>query len=266
MRFPRITPSLAISCAALLVALGGTGYAATTLAKNSVGSTQLKKNAVTSAKIGKNAVTSAKIKAKAVTSAKLASNAVTSAKIKNGTITADDLAAGVAVKGDTGATGPQGPAGPAGATGATGATGSSGVLWADAQSSTSAPAYPGASCGLTCLDILTSGTFTTPVAGKVFVTAALEFGYTCDVANSLNCATDVAIYVDGQPLTGGARHLANVAKGTTGEFNLTVTGVTTSALAAGAHDLEVYGVITNGMNQSGSSGGAVGTSEILVGS
>jgi hypothetical protein len=35
---------------ALLVALGGSAYAASSLAKNSVGSKQLKKNAVTTAK------------------------------------------------------------------------------------------------------------------------------------------------------------------------------------------------------------------------
>jgi hypothetical protein len=40
-----------VSVLALFLALGGTGYAAATLAKNSVGTKQLKKNAVTSPKV-----------------------------------------------------------------------------------------------------------------------------------------------------------------------------------------------------------------------
>jgi hypothetical protein len=47
----RPSPALVISLIALFVALGGTGYAAIKLPKNSVGTKQLKKNAVTSAKV-----------------------------------------------------------------------------------------------------------------------------------------------------------------------------------------------------------------------
>ena len=47
----RPSPALVIACLALTVALGGTGYAAITLPKNSVGTTQLKKNAVVSSKV-----------------------------------------------------------------------------------------------------------------------------------------------------------------------------------------------------------------------
>ena len=81
----------AVGYVALFLALGGTSYAATSLAANSVGTTQLK------------------------------SNAVTGAKIKAGTIQASDLAKSAKTAGATGpagpagATGPAGPAGPAGA-------------------------------------------------------------------------------------------------------------------------------------------------------
>jgi hypothetical protein len=52
-----------MSTVALVVAVGGaSAFAATQLAKNSVGSKQLKRNAVTAAKIRKNAVTGAKVK------------------------------------------------------------------------------------------------------------------------------------------------------------------------------------------------------------
>ncbi|MBV9311991.1 MAG: hypothetical protein JOZ73_14260 [Solirubrobacterales bacterium] len=58
----RPSPALIISLIALLVALGGTSYAAFKLPKNSVGTKQLKKNAVTTAKIKNKAVTGGKIK------------------------------------------------------------------------------------------------------------------------------------------------------------------------------------------------------------
>jgi hypothetical protein len=51
-----------VALIALFAALGGTGYAALKLPKNSVSAKQIKKNAVTTAKIKKNAVTGAKIK------------------------------------------------------------------------------------------------------------------------------------------------------------------------------------------------------------
>jgi hypothetical protein len=59
------------SIAVFFVLTGATAFAATQLAKNSVGSKQLKKNAVTAAKIKNNAVTSAKIRNGAVTGAKV---------------------------------------------------------------------------------------------------------------------------------------------------------------------------------------------------
>jgi hypothetical protein len=49
--FRRPSPALVIACLALTVALGGTGYAAITLPRNSVGTKQLKKNAVISSKV-----------------------------------------------------------------------------------------------------------------------------------------------------------------------------------------------------------------------
>jgi hypothetical protein len=53
--------SMIVALIALFVALGGSSYAAVTLAKNSVGSKQLKKNAVTTPKIKNGAVTAGKI-------------------------------------------------------------------------------------------------------------------------------------------------------------------------------------------------------------
>jgi hypothetical protein len=78
---------MVIACIALAVSLGGTSFAAVTLARNSVGTKQLKKNAVISS------------------------------KVKNRSLLAVDFKSGQLPRG------PQGPAGPTGATGATGAQG-----------------------------------------------------------------------------------------------------------------------------------------------
>ncbi|HKN94941.1 MAG TPA: hypothetical protein VJU60_11460 [Thermoleophilaceae bacterium] len=59
----RPSPALIISLIALFVALGGTGYAAVHLGKNTVGTRQLKKNAVTSAKVKNGSLTGADIRA-----------------------------------------------------------------------------------------------------------------------------------------------------------------------------------------------------------
>jgi hypothetical protein len=91
------------SMMALMVALGGTSYAAATLSANSVGSAQIKKNGVAGTDIR--------------------SNAITSAKVKNGSLKAVDFAAKQLPAGATGAIGATGAQGPKGDTGAKGATG-----------------------------------------------------------------------------------------------------------------------------------------------
>ncbi len=102
MRRPRLSlpsPAMAVAVLALFVALGGTGYAALKLPKNSVSTKQLKKGAVKNADIG--------------------ANAVTGPKVKRGSLTASDFRAGSL---------PQGPKGDAGAPGAPGNPASSAIL------------------------------------------------------------------------------------------------------------------------------------------
>ena len=67
----RPSPAFVLAFIALLVALGGTGYAALKVPKGSVGTKQLKKNAVTTKKIANNAVTTSKIADNAVTASKV---------------------------------------------------------------------------------------------------------------------------------------------------------------------------------------------------
>lgn len=57
----RPSPALVVSIIALVVALGGTSYAAFSLPRNSVGTRQLKRGAVTTQKLRNGAVTGAKI-------------------------------------------------------------------------------------------------------------------------------------------------------------------------------------------------------------
>jgi hypothetical protein len=96
----RPSPSMVIAGLALLVALGGTGYAALKLPANSVGGAQ--------------------IKAGAVGTSDLANNAVISSKVKNGTLLRADFKSGQIPAGPPG---PQGPPGTNGAPGTPGAQG-----------------------------------------------------------------------------------------------------------------------------------------------
>lgn len=79
---------------ALLVALGGTATAATTLARDSVGSAQIRKDAVRSPEIQADAVRSPEIRADAVRSPEIAAGAVRSSEIRDGSIRLDDISPG----------------------------------------------------------------------------------------------------------------------------------------------------------------------------
>jgi hypothetical protein len=84
MRFPRLvrpSPAFVVSVVALMVALGGTSYAAFSLPRNSVGSKQLKRNAVTNAKIHNGAVGSAKIKNGAISASKIGKGAISAVNL-----------------------------------------------------------------------------------------------------------------------------------------------------------------------------------------
>jgi hypothetical protein len=82
----RPSPSMVVAFIALVAVMAGTGYAATTLPQNSVGSKQLKNNAVTSKDLKNGAVTSKKIKNGAVTSNKVKDGSLTGADINESTL------------------------------------------------------------------------------------------------------------------------------------------------------------------------------------
>jgi hypothetical protein len=108
LRHPgRPSAGLVVAIVAMIVALGGTSYAAFSLPKNSVGTTQLKNGAVTGTKIAK--------------------DAITSVNVKGGSLLAADFKVGqlpAATQGPMGNPGPQGPKGDPGPAGpATGPAG-----------------------------------------------------------------------------------------------------------------------------------------------
>src|SRR5437588_7964967 len=91
----RPSPALVISLIALMIALGGTGYAAFRIPDGSVGTPQLKNGAVTARKVHRHTLLLSDFKP-------------------------GQLSAGGAVQGPAGPRGPQGPPGPQGASGIAG--------------------------------------------------------------------------------------------------------------------------------------------------
>jgi hypothetical protein len=101
VRIRKPSPAMLVAITALVVSLGGTSYAALTLAPASVGTKELKKNAVTSP------------------------------KVKDGSLVVKDFSASQrrllqGPRGPQAGTGPQGPAGPAGPGGPAGTAGAQG--------------------------------------------------------------------------------------------------------------------------------------------
>jgi hypothetical protein len=98
-----LTVANVLAWVALFTALGGVGYAATKLPRDSVGAKQLKNGAVTGAKLKAKAVTATKLGAGAVGTAALADGAVTGAKLNAatlGTVPSANHANSAAVAGD----------------------------------------------------------------------------------------------------------------------------------------------------------------------
>ena len=109
----KLTFANTVSLIALFVALGGAGYAAVVLPKNSVGAKQIKKDAVRKAEIKRGAVRGAEIR----------DGSLTGGEFSPGTLLEGDKGD----KGDAGATGQAGTPGVDGAPGVPGAPGSPGA-------------------------------------------------------------------------------------------------------------------------------------------
>ena len=142
-----LTYANVIATAALFIALGGVGYAAVKVPKNSVGTAQLKKNAVTGSKIRSNAV----------------GNSDLSPVVR----------AQLARAGTPGPAGPAGAKGEAGAKGDAGSPGLSGYAQVE-QTLNVQPASNGAASTLTCPQgtVVLGGGYEITGSNNVLVTAS----------------------------------------------------------------------------------------------
>lgn len=77
---------MVVATVALFIALGGAGYAAVSIPRNSVGTKQIKNFAVTPLKIQPGAIKTKKLRDNAVTTPKIADSAVTTPKIADGAV------------------------------------------------------------------------------------------------------------------------------------------------------------------------------------
>jgi len=93
-----LSPSTAISCVALFVALSGAAYAAT-LGKNAVKTKNIANGAVTAKKLRNASVTAAKIANGAVIGSKIANGAVGASKLADASVRSNALGGGVVTTG-----------------------------------------------------------------------------------------------------------------------------------------------------------------------
>jgi hypothetical protein len=130
LRPGRPSAGLVVAIIALIVALGGTSYAAFNLPKNSVGTRQLKNNSVTGAKIK--------------------AHAVSSAQVRTGSLLAADFKGGQLPAGPKGDRGPMGPSGPSGPPGTSAGPPQAWQLVSDSSNAGDCPSVTGQFCGSPC--------------------------------------------------------------------------------------------------------------------
>jgi hypothetical protein len=206
---------MVISCIALILAMGGTGYAAISIPANSVGTAQLRKGAVTKQKLAKKTL-----------------QALRGARGPAGT------------PGTAGAIGRTGATGPAGKEGETGPTGPQGLL--GPTSSTSAGSVEaGSSAGFTPFG--SSGTVTLAAPGKVLVEISGFYFIQCSSSGS--CSSTVSAFVDGTAVPGAHEVLNAPVNGSLAE-DVAVSGIAIN-VPAGAHTVELeteVSAFVNGTN------------------
>lgn len=221
------SPSLAVSFVALVIALGGTGYAVTQLPRNSVGAAQIKKNAVTGA------------------------------KVKNRSLTAADFKKGTLLTGPAGATGPQGATGATGATGPQGATGATGPQGpgeaTSARGSVPYPTLPTSGSRVPVINLGTNGVpLVTAGARQVQVHATVGFRrQAADNASAARMMCSASLGPDGGALSGIGDFAYSVMPAWTGAgspdiLDQVVVVATGAVGAAGTYDVRIECAQGNG--------------------
>jgi hypothetical protein len=90
----RLTFANVVSMIALFVALGGTSYAATSLARNSVGKGQIRANAVGKSEAAPNSIGKSEVSTSSIGRSEIATNGVAASEIKANAIDSDEIADG----------------------------------------------------------------------------------------------------------------------------------------------------------------------------
>jgi hypothetical protein len=189
-RFGRPSPALVIAMIALVVALGGTAYAAFTVPKNSVGSKQLEKNAVTGGNIKNGAVTDSKI----------AKGTITGDRIKTATLGTVPFANHANSANSATTASAAGNASTLGGLAASAFLGAGNVRADGFASSQTVPGFTSSS-----FTSIAAKSFTAPTSGFVLISATLS----TEAANALGGIGFLAyeLSLDGTPLeTNGAAH------------------------------------------------------------
>jgi hypothetical protein len=184
----------------------GTGYAAISIPKNSVGTGQLRNGAVTEQKIAKKTV-------RAFQGARGPAGAVGAA----------------GPTGPAGAPGPAGATGPAGTPGTTGATGPQGPTSGTSAGSVETISSAGFS------PFGSSGTVTLSAPGKVLVEVSGFYLIVCSAAGS--CSATVSAFLDGTAVP-GAHETLNAAASQEDAEQIAVSGIAVN-VPAGTHTVQL---------------------------
>ena len=175
-----------VGYAALFVALGGTSYAAATLAPGSVTTRTLANGAVTNSKLARNSVGTADLR----------DRSLTAADFKAGVL-AQAAQGGAGANGASGADGKSGAAGPAGPAGPAGKDGSASVVMTARQNGGSVTAPAGQSTTVP----LTGASWTQAANDLNLITGSMQVGTPGSCTGSFG--NSLTVNVDGKATTFG---------------------------------------------------------------
>jgi hypothetical protein len=239
MRNKLPSPALIIAIAALVVALGGTSYAALKLGKNTVGTKQLKKNAVRSKKVADGTLLARDFKAGQLPAAKGGAPGPAGPQGPQG-VPGEPGAPGVpgpkgdpGAKGDTGAKGAQGIQGAKGIQGIPGAKGAQGVAGPAGPTQGVAAGFLDPPPAAKTLTSASQVTITTKTAGALHVSANLSTSFSGCPGPS-DCIAHYGLYVDDNPIPGTKTEAGYGAKSGKSYQNVSIVGIA-QGIPAGTH-------------------------------